>query len=148
MTRSEAKTTAKALGLKWSTVEATFRELRIQQKADREFEWSVRRMCWSFYAWTEGCLEFWRHGMQRRFARAFGEGDRTLVPRFDVVAHYIAAEWPALGRDGDPSEALFELIAKPHNALPSVEETWDEAIQLAETGDVSFDVSLCSSEPF
>lgn len=151
MTKQQARTAARRLGLDWSTVEATFDGLRAQQRIDREYEWSVRQMAWAFYAWTPACREFWRHGMQRRFKVAFSDGDRTMIPRFDVVAQYIAAEWPALNRNGDPAEALYELLAAPFNRLPTADETWDEAIRIAETtvcDDVAFDVAAFSDHPF
>lgn len=149
MSRTEAKQLARRMGLDWSAVVAAFDGLRAEQKAAREFEWSVRQMAWSSYAWTPACREFWRHGMQKRFARAFGDGDRTLIPRFDVVAQCIAAEWPALNRDGDPGEALFELLARPFDRLPTAGETWVEALRMSENtiDDVSFDV-VPSDEPF
>lgn len=133
MTRTEARREAKTAGLEWSNVEATYRELRIQQRVDRQLDCEVRQYVWNAYAYTEGSRDFWRHGMQKRFPKAFGDGDRTMIPNFDVVADDVAQAFPLFGRDNDPAATLFDFIAAPYNPIPSAEETWEDAIELAKS---------------
>src|SRR5688572_5889593 len=89
------------------------------------------RRVWSAYAHSEGSKDFWRHGMTKRFPRAFGDGDRTLIPGWDVVAQYVAGVYPQFQREDDPSESVFGFIARPYNPIPSADETWDAALEPA-----------------
>lgn len=131
MTRDEARRAARAARLDWATVEATCRGLRQMAREALETDWAIRAMVWRAYAWSPACRPFWRIGMRRRFVRAFGDGDRTLIPGFDVVAQYVAAEFPELGRGDDPAEALFELLSRDCPRLPESGELWAQALELA-----------------
>lgn len=125
---------AKRLGLDWPTVEETYRRLRQLQREEREGEWTIRRWAWQMMT-PRGCWDFWRHGFHVRWPWAFGEGDRDCIPGLDVVAQELSFYFPELAIDDDPTETLYELLAKPHNKLPSADETWQQAIEMCRDGE-------------
>lgn len=125
--KREARREADERGIPFDVVEATYRELRAMERESRVAGWELRREAWE-RAVPVGCHPFWRHGFAVRFPRAFGDGDRTLIPRFDELADELAEEFPWLMRADDPAEALFEFLAEPHDTLPSAAETWERAI--------------------
>jgi hypothetical protein len=110
--------------------------VRQQCRDERERAVLLRQAVWQHYAWTEGCLPFWRHGMQRRFPRAFGAGDRTLIPGFDVVAQVLAPEFPEFLGDNnaaagdDPAARLFDFLAADYVPLPTAAELLQQAVAL------------------
>lgn len=114
-----------------------YRVLREEQSIAGSRERELRQHVWNWYAWTPGCREFWRHGMWRKFRRAFSDGDRTLIPNFDVVAQCLAPRFPEfLGGNNaaagdDPAARLFDLIAAPCKRLPTAEELADQAAEMA-----------------
>jgi hypothetical protein len=121
---------AKELGIPLAVLQDTYRELRAYERQSREWDWAIRERAWAPYAYSRDCVRFWRHGLQTRYARAFGEGDRTLIPRWDETADEIAMEFPELAIDGDPAEKLFEYVARPYEPLPSADETWAQALDV------------------
>jgi hypothetical protein len=127
MTRLEAKQWAKKRRVAFSRLEATYRDLRVVHRLEREREWEIRRTAWEMQR-PPGCHPFWRHGFQVRYKRAFTEGDRCDIPGFDETAADMALRFPELNRDGDPAETLFEFLSQPHNRLPTTEETWNQVI--------------------
>lgn len=104
--------------------------LREQSREHRQREWLLRQAVWSFYAWTDRCLPFWRHGMKRRFPRAFASGDRTLIPRFDEVAQALAQEFPE-ATSNQPHQRVRGIIPAgfprvPAKSLPAEDITGKE----------------------
>ncbi|OGT59932.1 MAG: hypothetical protein A3E01_10840 [Gammaproteobacteria bacterium RIFCSPHIGHO2_12_FULL_63_22] len=128
--RAEIKKQAKKLGIPLDVVADTYRELRAYERQARDWEWTIRRRVWEMYSYSPESNEFWRHGMHVRYARAFGEGDRTLIPRWDETADELAMEFPELAVDGDPAERLFEFIARRYEPLPTAEDTWKQAVDV------------------
>lgn len=111
----------------------TYRELRAYEKQSREWDWTLRRRVWENYSYSRASNDFWRHGMHVRFPRAFGDGDRTMIPRWDETAAELAESFPELAIDGDPSERLFEIIARPYEPLATAEELWRQALDVCRT---------------
>lgn len=128
--RAEIRKHAKELGIPQAVLRDTYAELRAYERQARDWEWTLRRRVWEMYAYSRESHDFWRHGMHVRYARAFGEGDRTLIPRWDETADELAGEFPELASDGDPAEKLFEIIAQRYQPLPTSAETWRQAIDL------------------
>ena len=124
----EIREQAKELGLMQSQIAEVYRELRSQQRLELDWEWSIRKRVWEIHAYTPGSREFWRHGMQVKYPRAFGDGDMTLIPNWDTTAQSIACEFPGFAADGNTSEELFQIIARPHTRLPTALETWQQAL--------------------
>lgn len=125
----ELKREAKRAGIAWADVEATYRMLRQEKDDAREHEAEIRRQAWARVA-TEGSQAFWRHGFAKRFDRAFGAGDRTLIPRFDEIADGLAYTFPELAEGGDPAEKLYELLAAPFSPRRPNEEVYREALDV------------------
>lgn len=121
---------AKEQGIRIDVLRGVYRELRAHERQSREWEWTIRRRVWEQYSYSRESNDFWRHGMHVRYSRAFGEGDRTLIPRWDETADELAEEFPELAIDGDPAERLFEFIHRPYEPLPSAEETWAIALEV------------------
>lgn len=121
---------AKELGIPLAVLRDTYRELRAYERQSRDWEWTIRRRVWEQYSYSRESNDFWRHGMHVRFARAFGEGDRTLIPRWDECADELAMEFPELAIDGNPAEKLFDLIHRRYEPLPSAEQTWAQALDV------------------
>jgi len=127
---TDVKQEAKSRNIRWTEIKRVASELRQLARQEREWEWSLRRRVWEFYAYTRDSLPFWRHGMKSRFRRAFEDGDMTLIPRFDDVAQSIACEFPELSNKDDISQWLFEFLREPHNTLPSLESFYAQALEL------------------
>lgn len=127
---------AKSRGLRWSDVVDCYRGIRAQFKISRDYDAEIRKAVWSRYQYTPNCLEFYWCGMQRRFPRAFSDGDRTLIPGFDTAADGIKYEFPQFDVD-DPAEALFEFLQTDPIRMPPAEVHYREALELVSAGDTA-----------
>jgi hypothetical protein len=67
--------------------------------------------------------------MQRRFPRAFADGDRTLIPGFDVMADGLKYEFPQFDND-DPAEAVFEYLQRDAIRLRPAPVVYRDALEL------------------
>lgn len=128
-TRRDIRRRCKLAGIPFATVEETYQELRILHRENRRHSWEMRQRAWEEMV-PKGCHPFWRHGWHVRYPYAFGEGDVTNIPGFDRVAQAISWEFPELNRDGDPTTALYEFLAQPHDRMPTAEDTWQEAADI------------------
>jgi len=133
-TLAELKRQAKANGIRWSDVLDAYRGLRQQQRCEREYDAEIRKIVWRSYQYTPNCLDFYRIGMQRRFPRAFADGDRTLIPGFDVVVDGLKYSFPQFDVD-DPAEAVFDYLAREPVRMPDTFTTWREAYELVARGE-------------
>lgn len=120
-------------GLRQSEVRAIYSDLRKQQREELEWEWSIRQWVWNRYAYSVGSRSFWRHGMWVKYRAAFEEGDMDQIPGWDTAAQALLYEFPGFADEGEASQKLFDLIREPHTRLPSIEETWQQAIAACET---------------
>jgi len=125
---SEIRAEARANRVDLDELRAEYAGLRELARQEREWLWDLRKRVWSLYAWTPKCRPFWQHGLHRKFAKAFAEGDRTNIPRWDDVAQSMAEECPELRGVEDPAERLFELLREPHEKMPPTAETWALAL--------------------
>jgi hypothetical protein len=141
MTTIQARRWAKKEGIPWGRLLSAYRELRILARTERDREWEMRRTAWQKMR-PSGSWDFWRHGFQDRYRRAFTGGDQNDIPGFDELAADMGRMFPELAVGGDPASKLFEFLAQPHNTLPTSEETWAEVVELYESGDVAHQAEL------
>jgi hypothetical protein len=136
--RREFRRKAQAAGVPFAVLEQTYRALRIMERETRERGWEIRARAWlcvTFF--TPKSQGFWRHGFRARFPKAFDGGDYTNIRGFDLIAKEVAAAFPELDDDVDGGcENLFAFLSEPHDCLPPVEETWEQALEMCvENGD-------------
>ena len=82
---------------------------------------------------TPGCWPFWRHGFLARWGDKLAKGaDYTCVPGYDDLAQEVAAVHPEYSGD-DGTERLFDILFSPYNRMPSAEELYRQALELAES---------------
>ena len=117
---------AHKLGISWSDVCDAYHELRASQREGCEHENALRQRAWEKMV-TPGSHPFWRHGFYVRWPRAFAEGDRTLIPGFDVVADGLSYEFPELRGENDPAATLYDILCKPYVRMPDRDKTWQQA---------------------
>jgi len=121
---------AKARGLSWAAVEAAYWEIKQAEREKRERPNEVRQAAWSM-ATTPGCWSFWRHGFCARWGRKVERHDFTAVPGYDEIGQEIASWFPEYADDGG-TERLFEFLFSPYDRMPTREEMYRKAIELAE----------------
>jgi len=126
---SEVKANAKAAGVRWSDVVELYRELRSMERPAVEHDHEIRRAIWEQYCWTPGCAQFWFVGMERRFPRAFADGDRTLIPRFDEMADGLAMSYPQFACD-DPSEKVWDFLTSPPQRFTEAGKLYSDALEM------------------
>lgn len=146
-------TEARRRGIAPAALEDAVREMQAAERMSREREEQLRQDVWARYAWTRGCLSFWRHGMRKRFRRAFGDGDRTLIPKFDDVAKALASHYPEYLGDGeavsgnDCAERLYDLLAAPMRRLTPLAELVAAAVAALDDGPTAQPVSTSDGVP-
>jgi hypothetical protein len=127
------KALAKSRGIRWVDVKAMARDLRALESFEREQDREIRQSVWRRYMYTAHCIEFWRHGMQRRFPHAFGDGDRDSIPGFDCVAKTVASEFPQFDCE-DPAESVWNYIAADYIRAKSAAEIHRDALEALSAG--------------
>jgi len=77
---------------------------------------------------------------------AFTEGDMTLIPRWDEVATAVCLECGVDRVDAD--EYLWEIACQDKPQLPSVDDTYAQAIEVCLDNPVTFNPDEFSDTPF
>lgn len=121
---------AKARGLSWAAVQAAYGEVKLAEREKRERPNEVRQAAWCM-ATTPGCWSFWRHGFCARWGRRVERHDYTAVPGYDLIGQELASWFPEYA-DDDGTERLFEFLFSPYDRMPTREELYCKAIDLAE----------------
>lgn len=145
---------------KWPNVLRDYHRWKDQDRADRLEDESIRRRAWDAYRAGEPAHQ-WRKGLQRKFARSFGDGDYDSIPGFDTLARDMAYEWP--GHFGAPSgdyegqadcdhaRLLFDYLARPPlNRRPCHDvllELIDKHARRQAAPEASFDVDEIEAAP-
>jgi hypothetical protein len=113
-------------------VQQFYAELREQERLRRERPNAIRELAWQLYTWnSRGCWSFWRTGFRNRFQHKIARGsDFTIVPGYDVLATAVAVEFPEFDAD-DGAARLFDLLFTPYDRMPSRDELWRRAEELA-----------------
>lgn len=119
---TEWRQRAEELGLRWEDVQAEYRDIRRFEYDCRSYGWHLRYLVGQAYGVPNLGI------LKGRYRRAFEGGDRDMLPRFDEVADGLALQFPDLARDGDPAEALWNIIAANWDDMPPADESWSEAI--------------------
>jgi hypothetical protein len=121
----------------WGLTSAQLRDLYVEfrqlARQEREWLWNLRKRVWERYAYSPASRPFWRHGLQRRFADAFTDGDHAAIPGWDDVAQSMACEFPELLHTENVAQRLYDLLKAPHDRLPSVEATWQAVLDYCES---------------
>lgn len=121
-------------GASWVVVLRVFRELRAAQVSEREHLSEIRSRVWTAYnssVWAGTS----RQSMKLKYRRAFAEGDLCSIPRFDECADELMQSLPYVRDAGH----LFELISRPVDELPPVDETFELAITFCVERDTGSD---------
>lgn len=127
-TITEIRREAKQAGVRWADVIDVYRAMRADEDLRRERDREIREFVWMNYAYTRDCLEFWRHGMQRRFPAAFDGGDRDMIPGFDEVAQEAAGMFGEFNRDDDPAERLWDYLITDYIRQTAAADLYRQAL--------------------
>jgi len=127
------KQEARRRGLAWSAVEDAYREVKAAEREKRERPNEIRSFAWFIAtASTPGSWPFWRHGFYSRWGHRIARGaDYTVIPGYDEIGQQIGGAFPEY-TDDTGTERLFEFLLSPYDKLPSREEMYDAALDLAE----------------
>lgn len=127
------KQEARRRGLPWSAVQDAYREVKRAEWEKRQRPNEIRSTAWFMAtASTPRSWPFWRHGFYSRWGHKIARGaDHTCIPGYDEIAQSIGGEFPEYAGD-DGTERLFEFLLSPYDKLPSREEMYDAALDLAE----------------
>ena len=130
---TEIRQEARRRGLDWAAVEAAYREVKAMEREKREHPNEIRASAWMLYtASSPGCWDFWRHGFLARFGHRLARGaDHTIIPGYDEIAQQIATMYPDFAGDDDTAR-LWDFLLSPYDRLPSREEMYRKALELAE----------------
>ena len=129
----EFRQQARRLGLSWSAVQAAYCQLKQSEREKRERPNAVRQAAWTMVtANTPGSWPFWRHGFCARWGRKIAQDhDYTIVPGYDEISQEVGWYFPEYA-DDTGTERLWDFLFSPHDKLPTREELYRKAIDLAE----------------
>lgn len=126
----EVRREAKRRNLRWADVEAAYHEVKAAEWEKRQRPNEVRETAWvCCTAHSPGCWPFWRHGFVSKFGRIMARGaDLTSIPGYDTLAQEVSSYFPEYA---DP-ECLWDFLLSPYDRMPSKEELYRKALDLAE----------------
>ncbi len=132
-TRNYFRREARQSGLDWQAVQAAYEQIKQTERQRRERPNEIRATAWTMAtASTPGCWPFWRHGFASRWGTRIARGaDFTVVPGYDEIGQQIGTAFAEYA-DDDGTERLFEFLLSPYDRLPTREEMYRQAVDLAQ----------------